>query len=106
MTIVSRFHRRPETSAKMVQMTVDSVPISAREGDSIAAALLAHSADASRHTAQLDAPRTAYCMMGVCFDCLVEVDGLANVQACMTQVRHGMVVRLQSGLPKLGGTDD
>ena len=37
------------------------------------------------------------CLMGVCFDCLVEVDGRPNVQACMVTVREGMRVRLQHG---------
>jgi len=35
--------------------------------------------------------------MGSCFDCLVQVDGQANVQACMVRVKHGMQVRLQHG---------
>jgi NADH dehydrogenase/NADH:ubiquinone oxidoreductase subunit G len=44
-------------------------------------------------------------MMGVCFDCLVEVNGQPNVQACMTQARDGMKVRRQLGLRKLGAAD-
>jgi NADH dehydrogenase/NADH:ubiquinone oxidoreductase subunit G len=42
-------------------------------------------------------------MMGICFDCLVEVDGTLNTQACMTPVREGMVVRRQLGLRSLNG---
>jgi NADH dehydrogenase/NADH:ubiquinone oxidoreductase subunit G len=43
--------------------------------------------------------------MGVCFDCLVEVDGTPNVQACMVAVRDGMRVRLQHGARRFeGGT--
>ena len=106
MKLVSRFHRLPNADTETVTMTVDGTPITAHAGDSLAAALLANSAKTSRHTARLAAPRTAYCMMGVCFDCLVEVDGHANVQACMTQVREGMVVRLQSGLPETVGRND
>jgi predicted molibdopterin-dependent oxidoreductase YjgC len=40
-------------------------------------------------------------MMGVCFDCLMEIDGEANQQACMTTVRDGMRVARQRGAPKL-----
>jgi NADH dehydrogenase/NADH:ubiquinone oxidoreductase subunit G len=40
-------------------------------------------------------------MMGVCFDCLVEVDGAPNRQACLTPVREGMVIRRQDGAPAL-----
>jgi predicted molibdopterin-dependent oxidoreductase YjgC len=36
-------------------------------------------------------------MMGVCFDCLVEIDGVANRQACMIEVRDGMRVKRQLG---------
>ncbi|MEZ5620583.1 MAG: (2Fe-2S)-binding protein [Burkholderiaceae bacterium] len=38
------------------------------------------------------APRAPMCLMGVCFDCLVEIDGRPNVQACMVEVREGMRV--------------
>jgi NADH dehydrogenase/NADH:ubiquinone oxidoreductase subunit G len=36
-------------------------------------------------------------MMGVCFECLVEIDGVPNQQACMTPVRSGMRIKLQKG---------
>jgi predicted molibdopterin-dependent oxidoreductase YjgC len=36
-------------------------------------------------------------MMGVCFDCLVEIDGVGNRQACLTPVAEGMRVRRQRG---------
>jgi predicted molibdopterin-dependent oxidoreductase YjgC len=42
-------------------------------------------------------------MMGVCFDCLIEVDGRPNVQGCMIAVRDGMAVRRQRGLRNLSG---
>jgi D-hydroxyproline dehydrogenase subunit gamma len=35
--------------------------------------------------------------MGVCFDCLVEIDGMGNQQACMREVKEGMNVAPQSG---------
>ncbi len=41
--------------------------------------------------------------MGVCFDCLVEIDGVANCQACMTEVRDGMRVKRQSGANDTAG---
>lgn len=87
-----------------MHLTLDGAPMRAHPGDSLAAALLAFCGDATRQTGKA-APRTAFCMMGVCFDCLVEVDGKPNVQACMTLVRDGMVVRRQIGLRRLGATD-
>lgn len=105
MKIASRFLTRPD-AVEAVHLTVDGEPVAARPGDTVAAALLAHSGDASRHSAT-GAPRTAYCMMGVCFECLVEVDGRPNVQGCLTEVRDGMTLRRQRGLrPLTGGNTD
>ena len=104
MNTASRFQTLPEPGAS-VQFTLDGEPVTARAGISLAAALLAHSGAASRETAN-GAGRTAFCMMGVCFDCLVEVDGRPNTQACMTPVREGMVVKRQIGLRGLNGGND
>ncbi len=101
MKIVSRFLTPPDPGAA-VHLTLDGAPVTARAGDTVAAALLAHSGDAQRHSAR-GAPRTAFCMMGVCFDCLIEVDGQPNCQACLTPVRDGMVLRRQRGLRALAG---
>lgn len=75
----------------------DDLPIPAREGDSIAVALLAAGITSTRRTAVSGAPRGPYCMMGACFDCLATVDGRQNVQTCMTPVRDGMRVETQQG---------
>ncbi|HBR42142.1 MAG TPA: (2Fe-2S)-binding protein, partial [Sulfitobacter pontiacus] len=53
-----------------MQFYLDDLPVMAPAGVTLAAALLAHSGDWTRQTAQ-GAPRTAFCMMGICFDCLV-----------------------------------
>jgi predicted molibdopterin-dependent oxidoreductase YjgC len=36
-------------------------------------------------------------MMGVCFDCLMEIDGVANQQACLVTVAEGMRINRQPG---------
>ena len=101
MTIASRFHPRLEGP---LRLTLDGVSIRAHPGDSVASALLGHSGDAMRQTGK-DTPRSAFCMMGVCFDCLIEVNGQPNVQACQTPARDGMVLRRQNGLRRLGYVD-
>jgi predicted molibdopterin-dependent oxidoreductase YjgC len=78
-----------------VVFTFDGVTLSARSGDTIAAALLARGHWIFRQTAISGALRGPYCMMGACFDCLVEVDGQPNQQACMIDVKPGMRVRSQ-----------
>jgi hypothetical protein len=42
------------------------------------------------------APRGVFCGIGVCFDCLVEVDGLRDVRACLRRAQDGDVVARQS----------
>lgn len=100
MKVDSRFLLRPETSAATVRLTLDGESIVAQAGDTVAAAILAHSGNASRETGK-GSPRTAFCMMGVCFDCLIEVDGRPNVQGCMVQVCDGMVLRRPRGFRAL-----
>jgi len=41
-------------------------------------------------------------MMGVCFDCLVTIDGIGNRQACLVHVREGMAIEIQHGKRELG----
>ena len=61
------------------------------DGANLAAALLAAGVTVLRHTPVSGAPRAPYCMMGACFDCLVEVDGVIR-QACMMEVSEGLVI--------------
>lgn len=81
----------------MVTLRVQGQPITARAGDTLAIALLNAGVVPFRQTPVSGQPRAPLCLMGVCFDCLVEVDGRQNVQSCMIEVCDGMQVRLQSG---------
>mgnify|MGYP002597611626 CR=1 FL=1 len=69
----------------------------AREGDPIAAALMANGIRTFRHTARYHEPRGLFCGIGQCTDCVMEVDGKPNVKTCITRVREGMTVRTQEG---------
>ena len=93
------FKRLPEagSGAGTVHLVVDGKSIEAREGDSVAAAMLAAGFDHCRTTPVSGAPRAPYCMMGVCFECLVTIDGIGNRQACLIPVREGMRVETQTG---------
>ena len=77
--------------APRVAVTFDGTPLSLPEGANLAAALLAAGVEVFRHTPVSGAPRAPFCMMGACFDCLVEIDGVTR-QACMTQVRDGLEI--------------
>jgi D-hydroxyproline dehydrogenase subunit gamma len=76
---------------------IDGTATPARHGDTVAAAMLGSGYAACRTTAVSGTPRGPYCLMGVCFDCLVKIDGDANQQACMATVRDGMRIETQRG---------
>lgn len=91
------FERSAEAAGAVVTIEVDGKPVVAWEGDSVAAALLADGQFDCRSTAVSQSARGPYCLMGVCFDCLVCIDGAPNRQACMVPVRAGMKVQRQRG---------
>jgi predicted molibdopterin-dependent oxidoreductase YjgC len=80
-----------------VELLLDGEPAEAYEGETVAAVLLARGEIATRRTVKGEA-RGIFCGIGVCFDCLVVVDGVPNTRACMTWVRDGMRVERQEGL--------
>ncbi|KJC41057.1 (2Fe-2S)-binding protein [Bradyrhizobium sp. LTSP885] len=96
------FKRSDQDNRPAVKMFVDGAAIAAREGDSVAAALLASGRDIRRATAVSGAPRLPYCMMGVCFDCLVTIDGVGNRQGCLVPVTEGMQIEIQKGKREIG----
>ena len=93
---------QPDPVAGAVTVFVDGKAFAARATDTVAAALLAAGVDHCRTTPISGAPRAPYCMMGVCFDCLVAIDGVGNRQACLVRVREGMKVEIQRGKRELG----
>ena len=91
------FKRLLEAAGGRIRVTVDGNPVEARAGDSVAAAMLAAGLDHCRTTPVSGAKRAPYCMMGVCFDCLVTIDGIGNRQGCLVEVREGMRIETQHG---------
>jgi len=75
-------------------ITVNGRPVEAYPGESIAAVLMAAGRRVFRQTPLGHSPRGFFCGMGICFDCLVTVDGMPNVRSCMTQVYPGCVVEV------------
>lgn len=86
----STMHRLDDP-ADRVQVRFDGTTLELAEGGNLAAELLAAGVGAFRRTPVSGAPRGPFCMMGACFDCLVQIDGVLR-QACMTEVRDGLVV--------------
>jgi predicted molibdopterin-dependent oxidoreductase YjgC len=83
-----------EATVSKFDMEVDGRRVSAEPGQTVAAALIGAGITVFRRT-PTGAPRGVFCGMGVCFDCLVTVDGLAGQRACMTPARPGMRISLE-----------
>lgn len=81
----------------------DDEPIKARKGESLAACLLRAGAQHFRTTPVSRSKRLPYCMIGHCFDCLVEVQGIGTRQACLSQVEDGMRVYPHDGVSVISG---
>ena len=74
-----------------VKVTLDGQPVSLPIGMNVAAALLGIGETISRISPSSHKPCSPHCLMGVCFECMMEIDGIQR-QACMTEVRDGMVI--------------
>jgi predicted molibdopterin-dependent oxidoreductase YjgC len=75
----------------------DGKPVTAFKGESVAAALLAVGERVLRITSHKGTPRGIFCGMGVCYDCLMVIDGEPSRRACMTLAEPGMKVETQQG---------
>ena len=78
----------------VVVIEVDGEAVEARAGETIATALLAGGRRVLRRTRVKGRPRGLFCGMGICFDCLVTVEGMGSVRACMVTVESGLRVTL------------
>ena len=91
------FRKLPEGGEATVRVTVDGRDVRVPAGTTAAAAALLAGLTVTRTSPVSDAPRAPYCMMGACFECLMEIDGVANRQACVVVVVEGMQIRSQRG---------
>ena len=92
------FRRRSDAGrAATIEVEVEGRTVLVPEGASAAAAVLLAGLPSLRDTPVGGNPRAPYCLIGVCFDCLAEIDGVPNRQACMVAVAPGMTIRRQHG---------
>ncbi len=84
--------------ARLVEFTFDGAAVAGREGEPIAAALVVAGYRVMRTMPRFGDARGGYCMIGRCADCMVVVDGIPNVPACLTPVSAGLAVGTQRGL--------
>ncbi len=77
------------SSARTIAISVDGRPAACRDGETIAAALIGAGETAWRSTRRTGARRGLFCGIGVCFDCLVMVNGDGPVRACLVTAQPG-----------------
>lgn len=86
-----------------VTIHFDGRPLVACRGETVAACLLREGVQAFRCTPVSGAPRLPYCMIGHCFDCMVEIAGQGSQQACLISVADGMHIWPQNGAVAVSG---
>lgn len=96
MKTVSPFHELEAGAPGTARVTLDGAPLDLPAGANLAAALLAAGVAVFRHTPVSGAPRGPFCMMGACYDCLLDIDGVTR-QACMAEVREGLALSRPDG---------
>jgi len=79
-----------------VTVRVEGRGLMLRDGANLAAELLVAGVMPFRHTPVSGAPRGPFCMMGACFDCLIDLDGTTR-QACLMEVKAGLDITLPKG---------
>ena len=77
---------------KNINFTFEDKSFFAKEGDTIAVALCANDLFTNRKTVNKETPRGSFCYMGVCYECLVTVDGKQSIQACKCKISEGMEI--------------
>ena len=92
------FKRLSDLNGDTVTVNIEGEAVQVPVGETVAAAVLVHDLGYTRTTPLSGAPRAPLCMMGVCFECLMEIDGTPNRQACQVQVTQGMKIRRQQGV--------
>lgn len=94
--------RLPDPAAGTVTVLVDGRPVLAGAHDTAATAALLAGLGATRTSPATGEPRAPFCMMGVCHECLMVIDGVPSRQACLVTVREGMRIERQTGARALG----
>lgn len=88
----------PLPHSRDLTIYLDGRPVRAREGETVAAALVAAGWTAFRRTEKRHEPRGVFCAVGRCTDCVMTVNGVPNVRTCITRVEEEMRIETQDGL--------
>jgi predicted molibdopterin-dependent oxidoreductase YjgC len=93
-----RLENKPE---KLVTVSIEGQSIKVPAGETVAAAVLVSGIGYTRTTPVSGTPRAPFCLMGVCYECLMVINDQPNKRACRERVEEGMTIERQQGPGKL-----
>ena len=92
------FEQLAGDNTKIVEVILNDQKVRATEGMTVAALVLSQGLRATRSTPISGSKRAPFCMMGVCYECLMVIDGKANQRSCATIIKNGMRIEFQQGV--------
>lgn len=92
------FKQLSNSPLETIEVTLNGQKIQVSQGMTVAAAALTQGLRYTRTTPVSNSKRLPFCMMGVCYDCLMVINGKANQRACATYVKKGMQIETQQGV--------
>lgn len=95
------FRRLSEKPEKRVRVTIEGIECEVPAGETVAAAVIASGIGYTRTTVISGSQRAPFCLMGVCYECLMIIDGKPNRRACKEYVYDGMTIKRQPGTGEL-----
>ncbi|MEA2093735.1 MAG: (2Fe-2S)-binding protein [Pseudomonadota bacterium] len=95
------FRRLDKNPGKQVSITINGKPFKVAAGETVAAAVLVSGFRQTRTTSVSSSPRAPFCLMGVCYECLMVINGQPNQRACREVVAEGMCIENQQGVGML-----
>ena len=101
------FKQLPGNQTETLDIILNGQNFKVLKGITVAAAALSQNQHVTRTTPVSASKRAPFCMMGVCYECLMVINGKANQRACSTYVEQGMHIDIQQGVgPALENTID
>ena len=97
--------RRLDTTLSEITIFWEDRPLTAYQGELVASVLLRHGISITHH-GPTTGSRGPYCMMGVCFDCLVDVDNRKAIQSCQLVAKDGLRLNRHLNLAGTGHPND
>ncbi len=96
---IGRSHSASEERPHRISFQFDGREVTGYTGESIAAALIAAGITSNR-VSPTGKPRGYFCGMGVCWECVVRINGKQNQRACMQLLESGMIVETVESVKK------